>query len=493
MIAKGTTHDNGVRLARYLTTGKEGEIAALWEVSGFASADIVEAFRSVHVLTAGTQCQQPFFHVQVRNPDSEFLTRDQWLIVADRIERILGLSGQPRAIAFHADRQTGGEHMHLAFSRIDHETLTTRKLPFFKRRLNTVSRELETELGLTPVRADRASVIKYAPLRPQEEQARRLGVDIRDVLETIRECFDGSDCGRSFAAALAHNQLTLAQGERRDFVVVDHAGGIHALGKRILGLPAAQIRARLSDLAKEKLPTVEQARQRINTTEGNRKKKAVGKRHDVNRKQERLPAPVIEINPPCIRAPQATVDQVDWTALPAAPMFPTPTAGQRERFSPECVPLLKSEIALEIPAYKFDENTEVLPPPAPELPIDTDLDDGGPASQVGQNQAAPQKSAGLADTLKKQFRAVVRALVKRSPSPQSQARRRRRGDTVGGFRSAARSLLRPIIRLPGVSQTIAFLNDTLPWLHLWEWNETAQDDFTEGPGGREGNHLSPHP
>ena len=29
MIAKGTTHDNGVRLARYLTTGKEGEIAAL--------------------------------------------------------------------------------------------------------------------------------------------------------------------------------------------------------------------------------------------------------------------------------------------------------------------------------------------------------------------------------------------------------------------------------------------------------------------------------
>src|ERR1700689_3217964 len=146
MIAKGTTHDNGVRLARYLITGKEGEIAALWELSGFASADIIEAFRSVHVMAAGTRCEHPFFHIQVRNRESECLTRDQWLIVADRIERILGLGGQPRAIAFHMDRRTGGEHMHLAFSRIDHETLTARTLPFFKRRLNSLSRELETEL-----------------------------------------------------------------------------------------------------------------------------------------------------------------------------------------------------------------------------------------------------------------------------------------------------------------------------------------------------------
>src|SRR5580658_4948464 len=121
MIAKGTPHDNGVRLARYLTTGKEGEIAALWELIGFASADIVEAFRSVHIMAAGTRCERPFFHIQVRNSDDDFLAREQWLIVADRIEQMLGLSGQPRAIAFHTDQRTGGEHMHLAFSRIDHE------------------------------------------------------------------------------------------------------------------------------------------------------------------------------------------------------------------------------------------------------------------------------------------------------------------------------------------------------------------------------------
>ena len=50
MIAKGNTHNNGVKLADYLTTGKEDEQAELWQLRGFASADIRDAFRSVHVM-----------------------------------------------------------------------------------------------------------------------------------------------------------------------------------------------------------------------------------------------------------------------------------------------------------------------------------------------------------------------------------------------------------------------------------------------------------
>src|ERR1039458_4456099 len=90
MISKGTTHNNGVKLARYITKGKEGERAELWELRGFASNDITEAFRSVHVMAEGTECEQPFFHVQVRNPEGETLTREQWLVVANRHERKLG-------------------------------------------------------------------------------------------------------------------------------------------------------------------------------------------------------------------------------------------------------------------------------------------------------------------------------------------------------------------------------------------------------------------
>ncbi|HEY4359729.1 MAG TPA: hypothetical protein VGN17_02115 [Bryobacteraceae bacterium] len=262
MICKGTAHNNGAKLARYLVTGKQGERAELWQLIGFAAGDIREAFRSVHVMAEATRCEQPFFHVQVRNPDVEELSREAWLRVANRIESKLGLTGQLRAICFHVNEQTGHEHMHIAWSRIDEETMTARALPFFKDRLKEVAREMEIKLDLTRVRNERDSPAQ-APTRDEFEQARRLGVDLHDVRSTIRECWERADCGHSFQAALAENALTLAQGDRRDFLVLDSAGGLYALGKRILGVSASEIRVRLSDIDRGSLPTVEQARQLI--------------------------------------------------------------------------------------------------------------------------------------------------------------------------------------------------------------------------------------
>ena len=94
MIAKGNLHADGATLARYLITGKEREHARLWQLRGFALADIVDAFRSVHVMANGTRCKNPLFHVYVRNRRGEFLQDRQWEVAADSIERILGLVDQ---------------------------------------------------------------------------------------------------------------------------------------------------------------------------------------------------------------------------------------------------------------------------------------------------------------------------------------------------------------------------------------------------------------
>jgi len=253
MIAKGTTHNNGAKLARYMTTSQDGQRAELWDLRGFEATNIKDAFRDVHIMAEATKCEQPFFHVQVRNREGEKLKRQQWERAADRIERILGLKDQPRAIAFHTYEHNGDEHMACCME-------PYRRLPFFKDRLKTISRELEKEFGLEPVNNEREGPIKYAPTRAQEEEARRLGTDIHEIRNTIRDCYDRSDCGVSFQAALEQEGLTLAQGDRRDFVVIDHAGGLRVLSKRILDVPAATIRQRLSDLPREKLPTVEEAR-----------------------------------------------------------------------------------------------------------------------------------------------------------------------------------------------------------------------------------------
>jgi Relaxase/Mobilisation nuclease domain len=447
MIAKGNTHDNGARLARYIVTGKEGEFAELWELRGFALRDITDAFRSVHVTAQKSQCKQPFFHVQVRNPEGETLTRSQWTMAAEKIEGMLGLGDQPRAIAVHTDRETGHEHIHIAWSRIDPETLKAKALPFFKLRLKKACRELESALELSPVSSDRKSSIEYAPKRHEEQQAIRLGVPINDVREVLKAWFERSDCGASFRSALADEGVILARGDRRDFVAVDRTGGMHALGKRILGASAAEIRLRFSDLSPDRLPSVEEARGSLRTGGAPRSSmteipgpRPVGRQHkegEIQFMRVGAPAPVSPSIPPSTPAQSLRPD------------LPPPTA---------------------IPACVHEPAT--------------------PPGATG-NEA---QSRRLGASLKLHFRATVRALFKRSPSPQPQTRRRRTGETVGTFRIAARNLLRPIVRLPAVARAVGFLNDALPWLHLWEWNEVPDQDFAaNAANGDTDKHLSPHP
>jgi relaxase-like protein len=260
MIAKGNLHGAGARLARYLVTGKKGERAELVELRGFASADIGAAFLDVEIQARGTRAEKPFFHAYVRLAAGEALDRKQWRYVADRIERQLGFAGQPRAVAFH-HLPAGETHMHVAWSRIDLEDMRALDPGLYKFKLKEISRALEDELGLLRVSSERAPDNRtLAPGRNEFEQARRLGTDLKAIRNAIRECWEQSDSGRSFAAALDARGLILARGDKRDFVVIDHAGGDHALSKRITGAPSAEIRARLADIDRRQLPSVDQAK-----------------------------------------------------------------------------------------------------------------------------------------------------------------------------------------------------------------------------------------
>jgi len=260
VIAKGNPHGNGAKLARYLITGRHGERAELVELHGLASDDIRTAFAAVELQAAATRCRTPFFHAYVRLPAGEALSRDQWRIVADCIERQLGFVGQGRAVAFH--HQTAGDtHMHVAWSRIDLEQRRARDPGLYKNKLKEISRQLERELGLARVSSDPSPGRKArAPGRKEFEQGRRLRTDVTKIREAIRASWDLTRDGRSFTAALASQGLVLARGDRRDFVVVDHAGGEHALSKRITGATAAETRARLADIDVAKLPSVAQAK-----------------------------------------------------------------------------------------------------------------------------------------------------------------------------------------------------------------------------------------
>jgi hypothetical protein len=213
------------------------------------------------VPSASTKAKNPFFHVQVRLPEGEQITSEQWQQTTDRTLKRLELTGQPYAAVFHLDERTGERHLHLGISLIDAEAMKAKPVPFFKSRLKALARELEEEFDITRVKNEREGPIQYAATKNEQQQAQRLGVDKEALRNTIRACWDRSDCGRGFDDELAHEGLILAQGNRRDYVVIDHAGGVHALGKRLLDVSAAQVRDKLADLDREHMPTVQQARE----------------------------------------------------------------------------------------------------------------------------------------------------------------------------------------------------------------------------------------
>jgi hypothetical protein len=259
MIAKGNVHNDGVYLARYLAVSSQGtERAEVGELRGFATDSVFDALALVQLQSQGTHCQKPIFHVQVRLPEKENLTRAQWFEVTNRIEHRLGFDGQPRAVVFH--QKEGGEHMHIAWSRIG-EDMRAIDPGLFKLKLKEVCRELEREMGLQAVKNEREPSERTRPAnRGEYEEARRLKTDLKAIRESIRDCLEESHTATGFAAALEEKGFVLARGDRRAFVIVDGKGGMHALSKRITGLTMGETRGRLAGLAEAELPSIEQAR-----------------------------------------------------------------------------------------------------------------------------------------------------------------------------------------------------------------------------------------
>jgi hypothetical protein len=499
VIAKGTPHKNGAVLARYLVTGKESEAAELWQLRGFAFERIVDAFRSIHVMAEGTRCAAPFFHVYVRNREGESLNREQWEQTADAIERVLGLDGQPRAIAFHTAADTGDCHMHIAFSRIDQDTLTAKPLPFYKQRLKKASRELEELFALPPVPNHRESSIQFAPTRAEEEQGRRLDVDVKALREDIRHCFERSDCGATFAMALAKGGLILARGDSRDFLVLDREGGIHALGKRILGVSAAQIRSRLSDLGHDRLPTVEQARASLCSS------RIVARSTQVDpppcmperfsKATESEPCKSKRV-PPRKQVRAAGKDRVHPTARVQGPRVPdSPAAARPLPETPPHVLQQPTDISTDDQVLHLMPDLPCSPlisSPSPSIVPETFHQIAGPSLACGTKPVVPDDGplpmpdppvpvpvkTRFASQLKSQFRALVKQLIARDPIHNPARRKRRRDETGRGFRQAASALLRRLAWIP----PLHFLDpdwEPFTWLRISEYNCTASTGFSQ--------------
>lgn len=209
-----------------------------------------------------SDCEKFLYHASINPAKGERLTVQQWENAVDLLEKNLGLEGHQRATVKHV--KDGRAHYHIVWDRVDLDTLTAVRMSHNYRAHELTARELEREFGLERVQG--AHVERDGP-RPERQpkqwevdRGRRSGIDPRKVKEEVSELWAWAENGADFARALEARGYILAQGDRRDFVIIDSNGDPHSIARRA-GAKAAEVREKLADIDKEALPTVEQAKE----------------------------------------------------------------------------------------------------------------------------------------------------------------------------------------------------------------------------------------
>ncbi len=263
IIINGASRRAGAWWANHLTNKERNERVELIEMRGVAAETVSGAFKEMEALAIGTKCDNYFYQANINPRADEHLTPEQWVEAVDTLERNLGLSGQPRFVIEH--EKDGRTHRHVVWSRVDVEHQRAISDSFTAPIHERTSRELESAFGLEPGRsilvADRDfERPERGPEKWERFRGERHGIDPEQITAELTGLWQNSDSGQSFKSAIEERGYILAQGDRRDLVVLDQAGDVHSLARRLEGVRAKDVLERFADLDGSDLPTVTEAK-----------------------------------------------------------------------------------------------------------------------------------------------------------------------------------------------------------------------------------------
>ncbi|RMB02917.1 relaxase/mobilization nuclease domain-containing protein [Eilatimonas milleporae] len=258
MILEGNQRGGGAQLAMHLLK-EENEHIDIHEIRGFIADDPHGAFEEAHAISKATKCRQYLFSRSLNPPQCEDVATPAFIRAADEAEQRLGLSGQPRAIVFH--EKEGRRHAHVVWSRIalNDDKLKAINLPFYKRHLTALSKELYLEHGWTLPDGLKDPALRD-PLnfsREEWQQALRVGRDPREIKQIFQSAWRYSDSAKAFNSALMESGFIIARGDRRGYVALDYTGEVYAIA-RYAGIRTKDVKARLGDA--EDLPSIDEAK-----------------------------------------------------------------------------------------------------------------------------------------------------------------------------------------------------------------------------------------
>ncbi|EKS35362.1 relaxase/mobilization nuclease domain-containing protein [Afipia clevelandensis] len=253
MILKGSQRGGPRQLAAHLLNDKDNDHVTVQDIRGFVAGDLAGAMAETVAIAKGTRARQPVFSLSLNPPKDAESSVTQLMEAVERAEEALGLQGQPRAIVIH--EKNGRRHAHVVWSRVDAESMKAINLPHFKNRLKALSKELYLEHGWQLPDGHKENGWKN-PLNftlADWQQAKRLGLDPREIKQVFREAWARSDNLASFKNALEERGYYLARGDRRVIVATDVTGQVYSVA-RWSGLKTKDVRQKLGD--GERLPSV---------------------------------------------------------------------------------------------------------------------------------------------------------------------------------------------------------------------------------------------
>jgi hypothetical protein len=264
VVIKGSTRGNPSALAKHLDNGTENERVTLIGIHGLAARDLDGALIEMDALGAGLKTQRTLYHASINVGPKDRMTEEQWQISSAALREKLDLAGQPYVEIEH--QKHGRVHRHFVISRTDVENMRAIRADHNYRKHEEVARALERQFGHEKVQG--AHVERDGKKRPDRtpsyaemQQAKRTGLDPKQAKAFITGLWQGADSGKAFAAALDSHGWMMAKGDRRDFVLIDPQGETHSLTRRV-DTKAAEVKARIADLDREQLPSVDDARVR---------------------------------------------------------------------------------------------------------------------------------------------------------------------------------------------------------------------------------------
>lgn len=259
MILKGNQRAGGRQMALHLLNSGQNEHVTVHEVSGFMSSDILGALNEAYALSKGTRCKQFMYSLSLNPPLEEQVPVHVFENALERIEKKLGLEGQPRVVVFH--EKEGRRHAHCVWSRIDAENMKAINISHPKLKLQTIAKSLYIEHGWKMPEGflDKSKKNPLNFTRAEWQQALRIGRKPDAIKRELQECWAASDNKATFEYALQECGYYLAQG-RRGFVAVDAHGEIYSLTRQ-LSQKKKELEARLG--SHENFPTVDEVKATI--------------------------------------------------------------------------------------------------------------------------------------------------------------------------------------------------------------------------------------